>query len=271
MEAIPLKSRYLNLVLTLLITVVMVTVGSLAGLIIRNIEAQTVFGAISLNTQKTVKAFARENGIGMHEYPQELLELLESNPETEDFVLNYPLEKNKKHEIDLSEYSTDSVPLFMQWDKRWGYKKYGSSVAALTACGPVCLSMVAYYYTSDNNMSPDKIMDFALKNNYYTKGIGSKWTLISKGGEQLGFSVKELPLDENVMIQALNEGKPIIAVMGAGSFTTTGHFIVFTDYSDGGFSVNDPNSYKNSNKKWEFEDIKDEFKNLWSIGKKSAS
>ena len=266
-----MKSKFLNLILSLIVTLVMVAVGSVAGIVIRNIEVQSVFATVSLNAQKTVKDFAKANGIALYEYPQELLELLENNPETEDLVINYPIEKNKSHEIDLSEYSTDTVPLFMQWDKRWGYKKYGNSVAALTACGPVCLSMVAYYYTSDNNMSPDKIMDFALKNDYYTKGVGSKWTLISKGGEQLGFIVDELPLDENVMIKALNDGKPIIAVMGAGSFTTTGHFIVFTDYSDGAFSVNDPNSHKNSNTKWYFDDIKDEFKNLWSIGKKSAS
>ena len=109
------------------------------------------------------------------------------------------------------------------------------------------------------------MIDFALKNNYYTEGVGSKWTLISEGGKQLGFNVKELPLDENVMINALNSGKPIIAVMGAGSFTTTGHFIVFTEYSDGAFTVNDPNSYANSGKLWSYEQLESQFRNLWVI------
>ncbi len=262
-----MKNRGFRIFFCFLITLVMVVVGSMAGMFIRWGVTQSAFASVSFKTQSTVKKFAKEKGIAIHEYPQEILELLENNPETEEFVLNYPLEKDKKHEIDLSDYSTDSVPLFMQWDKRWGYIKYGSNVAGITACGPVCLSMVAYYFTSDNNMAPDKIIDFALKNNYYTEGVGSKWTLISEGGKQLGFRVKELPLDENVMKNALESGKIIIAVMGAGSFTTTGHFIVFTEYSDGAFKVNDPNSYLNSNKKWYYEDIKDEFKNLWSIGK----
>ena len=254
-------------ILIIILVVVLALSGILAGVIAKRMKTQEVFNNLSVTTQNTVKTFAKEKGIALHEYPAELLELLENNPETEDFVLNYPLEKNKKNEIDISQYSRDTVPLFMQWDKRWGYIKYGNNVAGLTACGPVCLSMVAYYFTGDKEMSPDKIIDFALKNNYYTSGIGSKWTLISEGGIKLGLKVKELPLDENVMAKALNNGKIIIAVMRAGSFTTTGHFIVFTEYKDGLFSVNDPNSHKNSEKLWAYEDIKDEFRNLWAIEK----
>ena len=254
-------------ILIIVLVIVLAFSGILAGAIIKRMKTQSVFNSLSSKTQSTVKTFAKEKGISLHEYPAELLEMLENNPETEDFVLNYPLEKNKEDFVDISGYSRETVPLFMQWDKRWGYIKYGNNVAGLTACGPVCLSMVAYYFTGDSNMSPDKIIDFALKNNYYTSGIGSKWTLISEGGIKLGLNVKELPLDENVMAKALNNGKIIIAVMRAGSFTTTGHFIVFTEYSDGYFKVNDPNSYANSEKLWAYEDIKDEFRNLWAIDK----
>lgn len=259
--------KSLRIVIILITVCVLVGVCLLANVVVKNIETQNVFKSLSDMTQTKVKNFAREKGISLHEYPAELLELLENNPETEEFVLNYPLEKNKKHNVDISQYSRDTVPLFMQWDRQWGYIKYGNNVAGLTACGPVCLSMVAYYFTGDAEMSPDKIIDFALKNNYYTAGIGSKWTLISEGGIKLGLKVKELPLDENVMAKALNNGKIIIAVMRAGSFTTTGHFIVFTSYENGMFSVNDPNSHLNSEKLWAYEDIKDEFRNLWAIEK----
>ena len=42
-------------------------------------------------TELKVKAFAEDHDLYFAQYPQNLIELLERNPETEDFVLNYPL------------------------------------------------------------------------------------------------------------------------------------------------------------------------------------
>lgn len=218
------------------------------------------------DAQKFVKDYAQKNGISFNAYPQSLIELLAKNNETMDFVLSYPAEHNEKHKVDLSEYKkTQGVPLFMQWDKRWGYIEYGSDVAGLTACGPTCLSMCAYYFTRDNKMSPDKIIEFSKKNGYCIKGSGSSWSLISEGGKKLGFDVVEIPLVEKRMADNLKAGNLIICIMGPGDFTNKGHFIVLTGYKDGKFSVNDPNSYKNSEKKWTYSEIESQIKNLWVI------
>ena len=53
--------------------------------------------------------------------------------------------------------------------------------------------------------------------------------------------------------------------MGPGDFTTTGHFIVLTEYKNGKIRVNDPNSRKNSEKEWEYDAIKNQIRNLWAI------
>ncbi len=232
-------------------------------------DALTGGASASSDVRKTVRAFAHLNGLSLKDYPESLLELLERNPETKDFVLSYPVEKDKSHDIDLSEYScSEAVPLFLQWDKRWGYKEYGSDVAGLTACGPVCLSMCAYYLTNDEAMSPNKMIDFAIENNYYVKGSGSLWTLISEGGEKLGLEVEELPLDKNTIVRNLENGNPVICVMGKGHFTSTGHFIVLTGVDgNGNFTVNDPNSISNSSKSWSYDVISGEIKNLWAISK----
>lgn len=227
---------------------------------LENELSQTAFAKVS--------RYANDNNIPISAYPNEICELLDSHPEAEDFVLSYPLEKDKKHYVDLSEYaSSENVPLFMQFDKRWGYIEYGSNVAGLTGCGPVCLSMVAYYFMRTNEVSPDKVIQFAKERGYCTKGSGSSWTLISKGGEKLGLNVKELPLDENVMVSALNAGKKIILVVGKGDFTSSGHYIVLTGYSDGEFTVNDPYSIVNSNKRWTYERLQDQIKNIWALWK----
>lgn len=216
--------------------------------------------------EKKISKFAQNNGLDISDYPESLVDLLARNSETEDFVLSYPLEKDEKHKINLKEYKNcTEVPLFMQWDKRWGYIKYGDDVAGLTGCGPVCLSMVAVYVKQDIKYSPDYMLEFAKDNHYCIKGGGSEWTLISKGGKKLGMDVIEIPLDENRIVKNLEAGNPIICVMGPGDFTTKGHFIVMTGYKNGKIKINDPNSYANSKKLWNYDDIYKQIKNLWVI------
>lgn len=217
-------------------------------------------------TERKVWEYAKAHGLSYWDYPESLIALLERNPETEQFVLEYPVASKTAAAIDLSEYeSAASVPLFMQWDQRWGYIRYGSDVAGITACGPVCLSMTAFYLTKDDAYTPDKMIRFAAENGYYVKGSGSSWTLISEGAETLGFDVTELPLDKNRIRKTLEAGIPIIFVVGPGDFTTSGHFLVMTGWEDGMIHLNDPNSYANSEKLWAYEDIQGQIRNLWSI------
>lgn len=219
-------------------------------------------------TQLAVKAYADEHNISFHSYPDSLIALLERNPETETFVLEYPLKKDADIPIDLSAYKdSGSVPLFLQWDQQWGYLKYGSDVAGLTACGPVCLSMAAWYLTEDDAFSPDKMIEFAAKNGYYSPGNGSSWTLISEGGVKLGFDVTEIPLVESRIIKNLEVGNPIICAMGPGDFTSAGHYIVMVGYENGMIRINDPNSIANSKKLWKYKDIEGQIRNLWVIRK----
>lgn len=216
--------------------------------------------------EREVMAFAIENNLSYRDYPESLIALLERNPETKTFVLEYPLREEKP--VDLSEYADcDSVPLFLQWDPQWGYLPYGSDMAGLTACGPVCLSMAAYYVTGDEDFSPDKMIAFAAENGYYSPGNGSSWTLISEGGVKLGLDVTEIPLVKNRIIDNLVVGNPIICAMGPGAFTATGHYIVLTGYENGMLRVNDPNSISNSETLWSYEEIEDEIRNLWVIRK----
>ena len=215
-------------------------------------------------TELMVKAYAEEKGISIGEYPKSLIELLERNPETKDFVLNYPF----REELQVSYNdlrSSDAVPLFLQWDSRWGYGKYGSDFLAVTGCGPSCLAMAGRYLTGDENMTPHQIARFAEKNGYYEPGYGSSWTLISEGAGELGLTATELPLVKKKMVDALEAGCPLILAMGTGDFTTTGHYIVLAGVEDGAFRVNDPNSIENSQRLWTYEEIEHQIRNIWKI------
>ena len=216
------------------------------------------------NTNILIRDFAKENNLSISEWPDELIELLDKNPETKDFVLNYPLKKNATMEVDLSEYTDcDSVPLFMQWDERWGYNQYAGELMGISGCGPTCLSMVSVYLLNNTDYTPQYIAEFAETNGYSVSGNGSSWTLISNGGEELGLDITEIPLVEKRIIDNLEVGNPIICVMGPGDFTSTGHFIVITDYEDGKVKINDPNSKSRSEKLWELSDVMEQIRNLW--------
>lgn len=215
-------------------------------------------------TDPAITEFARENGISLGAWPEELLDLLEKNPEAKDFVLNYPLKKDLEAEIDLSEYlDNDEVPLLLQWDERWGYTEYAGELMGLSGCGPTCLSMVCLYLLDDASYTPRYVAQFATENGYSVSGNGSSWTLISEGGGKLGLDVTEIPMDENRIIRNLEVGNPIICVMGPGFFTSTGHFIVMTGYEDGYVKVNDPNSPNRSEQTWKLTEVMEQIRNLW--------
>ena len=215
-------------------------------------------------TELKVKAYAEEKGIFYAEYPQSMIDLLERNPETEDFVLNYPFRDEVAAEAFAYDRS-EGVPLMMQWDKRWGYLKYGSDVVGITGCGPVCLAMAGYYVTGDETFNPANMVEFAKNGGYYSPGSGSSWTLISQGGVELGLEVTEIPLVKKKIMDALAAGNPIICAMGKGDFTTSGHYIVLVGVENGMIRVNDPNSYANSERLWSYEEMESQFRNLWVI------
>lgn len=220
-----------------------------------------------------VEAFASEHGYTLADYPEKLLQLLERNPATEEFVKNYPLEYGKTHEIDISSHVDDpGVPLFIQWDKQWGYKDYVGSIGGLSGCGPTCLSMVVFHFTRDPAMHPAYMMEFAESNrNYATTTTATMWALFGQGAKEFGLDVKELTAEqihsEKKLADILNSGRLVVAHMGPGVFTEIGHYIVITGYEDGKFRVNDPNSYVNSEKLWDFEEFSGQAKMMWSFDK----
>lgn len=219
---------------------------------------------------EAIAAFAQYHGIDIAEYGDEaylakLAEGYDKSPEARDFVLAYAQQKNVEHTVDMSEFeNVEGVPLFIQWDDRWGYTPYGLTVGGLTGCGPTCLSMVAWYYTQNDDFTPDKIMAFSTEKGYVTGG-NTAWTLFSQGAKELGFEVRELPLVKKRVTDCLEQGIPVVISVGPGLFTSTGHFVVLTGYEDGRLLVNDPNSERLSKRGCTWEEIEEQIKNLWAI------
>lgn len=200
------------------------------------------------------------------EYPRELLELLEQNEETYDFVENYAKRKDYQgKDIDLSDSITaGDVPLLMQWDKRWGYDMYGDSMIGLAGCGPTCMTMAYLYYTGDTEMNPRRMAEYAQDNGYHSEE-GTSWSFWTDGAAGLGLYGEQIPLSQNSMQAVLDIGGLVVCSMAPGDFTTTGHYILLRGYDENGFFVNDPNRNSNSQKQWDFDTLSTQIKNLWAI------
>lgn len=202
-------------------------------------------------------------------YPDALLDLANKNNETINFVADYTkhLSSKKNQSISVkSDYKPGQIPLFSQWDERWGYHKYGNNFLAINGCAPTSLAMVAVGLTGDTTINPKVVAEYSYKNGFYVDGVGSSWNLISNGIEHFGLKSEELPLIKSSIISTLKAGNPIILTVKPGTFTSTGHFLVLTGVaSDGKIKINDPNSKFNSKKTWDIDVFIKEAKNLWKI------
>lgn len=218
-----------------------------------------------------LKAAAGENPAyqplleNMENYPKDLLELAVRNPETLDFVLDYPEKKDNAPAENIGEVSSGTVPYLLQWDERWGYMPYGDSIIAVSGCGPTALAMVAAGLTGDSSITPYVVAEYAEKNGYYVDGAGSSWSLMSEGSAHFGINASELSLSQHSVLNALEAGQPIICSMRPGDFTTTGHFIVIYGTSQGQLQIYDPNSRENSSRLWDYDRVAPQINNLWAF------
>ena len=201
--------------------------------------------------------------------PNNIIEFGNKYPEAEVFVKNYPRWKDKNFDMDITNEVTEgAIPLFLQWDKRWGYKKYGSSFIGVVGCGPTCLSMVICGLTGNLEWNPYNVAKFSEDNGYYIDGQGTSWELMTTGAKQLGLEAEYGIVDESYIHTHLNSDTPMICSMYPGDFTYTGHFIVLTGIdSDGKIIVNDPNSVNNSTIHWNMEKILPQIRSIWSFQK----
>lgn len=204
----------------------------------------------------------------MDAYPETLLAALCNNPDMNDFVKGYlteePAVKGGLTEEDMQR----TFPLFLQWDRRWGYVHYGDDDIARSGCGPTCLSMVAAALTRDAAATPDKVAAYAEQNGYYQPNVGTAWSLMTEGAAEFGVRGEELILNKNTIFHALENGNPVICSVRQGNFTAAGHFIVLVGVKDGRLVVNDPNSTIRSSMLWDYEEIEKQISNLWVFYKR---
>lgn len=215
--------------------------------------------------KKYVESYANEKGYNIDDYPEKLFDLMVKDSTSIDFVLDYPLEINKEHNSKLEADKFETIPLFIQWDTRWGYHQFKNGVVGIDGCGATCLSMAAVYLKQDASLTPDILADFAADNGYFVNGSGISWSFFEDGVKHFGLKSRGVSINEDSLKKAVNNGNPVIVSVREGDFTRKGHYIVIAGLEDGKFIINDPFSVVNSEKRWTWKRIKPQIKNMWEI------
>ena len=150
------------------------------------------------------------------------------------------------------------VVYFNQLDERYADKPYGTDDIGGYGCGPTAMSIVVSSLTNDI-VDPVEMAQWAYENGYWCSKSGSYHSLIPGAAKAWGLNVEGCTASEpQRILDALADGKLVVAIMSKGHFTSSGHFIVLRGVLDGQILVADPASYNRSQKAWDLSIILNE-------------
>jgi len=181
--------------------------------------------------------------------------------------------------LDFSDVSfvdgATEVQYYSQLDARWKNLPYGPvDTIGSSGCGPTSLAIVVSSLTS-RTVDPVQMCGWAYQNGYLCPGSGSYHSLIPEGAKHFGLTVDYAKANEpQKIIDALASGKLVVAIMGSGHFTKSGHFMVLRGVTaDGKILIADPASKTRSEQQWDLSIILSEARKgaaaggpFWLIG-----
>ncbi len=157
---------------------------------------------------------------------------------------------------------------YSQGDSRWkDYLYGGADPISRYGCGPVCAAMVINSFSS-TSVTPVEIADWSLANGCYAPQSGSYHNLIPDSISAYGLQIDSVT-DRSAENAAflLRTGHILVALMGRGSLTQNGHFIIISQLCENGnVYIADPASFENCTKEWNLEQLMSELKRSYDSG-----
>lgn len=169
---------------------------------------------------------------------------------------------------------------YLQTDPRWAGKDYSARsgeakkrTIGTSGCGPTCAAMLIETLTG-KTFTPADACAWALKRGYKAPNQGTYYSYFVPQFKAFGISCQRLN-EANLYgnrtssvhakaLKLLKEGWYLIACMGKGHWTSSGHFIVVW-WEDGKVRINDPNSTKPDRICGDLSTFKSQVKYYWAI------
>lgn len=146
---------------------------------------------------------------------------------------------------------------YLQTDSRWANVDYSAAGESTTigrsGCGPTCMAMVIATW-KDKSVTPVDTCAWALKHGYKAKGQGTYYSYFEPQGKAYDLKVERMntvnlygnstSAVHQSAVKAIQAGNLVIACMGPGNWTSSGHFILLYETDGTMVSINDPASTK---------------------------
>lgn len=160
------------------------------------------------------------------------------------------------------------VPYIVQFDERWGFEnmngKYSDYIANV-GCGPAVLTMIYSYFTGDKSLDVKDMTEISVANGW-TTGFTSYSYMFTSAPRMFGLSSYITTRSVANVKSQLNAGRLLVAYVGPGDFTSSGHFIILSEYSGNNVKIYDPADYSFTNRDWSIQRILNQTYTLYSIG-----
>lgn len=167
--------------------------------------------------------------------------------------------------------------IYYQTDPRWKSVDYSAPGENTTiggsGCGPTCAAMIAQTLTG-KTITPVDACKWSLKNGYKAVNQGTYYAFFKPFFSQYGIKCEQLNSSSvygkktaSVHTEAfsrLQQGDYIIACMGKGNWTSSGHFVVLW-WADGKVHINDPASSKPQRIHGDLNIFKSQVKYYWAV------
>ena len=159
------------------------------------------------------------------------------------------------------------VVYYSQVDSRWSDKAYSGSTIGIAGCGPTSVAIAVSTLTG-RTITPDQVAEWSEATGHAAYGNGSYHSLIPDALAHYGLTVQRAGTScAQQLADALSAGKLVVVIMGPGTFTSTGHFMVLRGTTaTGKVLIADPISYNRSQKEWDLALILREAKHSAAAG-----
>lgn len=167
--------------------------------------------------------------------------------------------------------------LYLQTDSRWKglpYRVSGeTSTIGSAGCGPSCAAMIIATM-NDPKITPKDTCSWSVSHGYKALKQGTYYSYFRPQLAAYGIECHQLlnsrilnqpnhPIHEQVK-QYLKQGYYVIALMGPGTWTKGGHFILLWDWDDK-VRINDPASTRDTRMNGDPEVFKNEVRCYWLV------